>query len=92
MRQERLRSVSLAILAWLATSFLAQPALACSVCFGDPSSAMGQGARAGVFALLAVVGVVLTGLAALLIFWWRRATHLEGQLRASTQGLGARRA
>ncbi len=78
MRQKRLDSVSLAILASLPTSLFAQPALACSVCFGDPNSAMGQGVQAGVLALLGVAGVVLTGLASLLIFWWWRATHLEG--------------
>jgi hypothetical protein len=38
---------------------------------------MSQGARAGVLVLLGVVGVVLTGLASLLIFWMRRAANLK---------------
>ena len=36
-----------------------------------------QGARAGVLVLLGVVGVVLMGLASLLIFWMRRAANLD---------------
>jgi hypothetical protein len=78
MRHARVGGAWLALLAGLAALLPAQPALACSVCFGDPSSAMGQGVQAGVFVLLGVVGVVLTGVASLLIFWWRRAAHLEG--------------
>ncbi len=77
MSQNRLASMSLAILACLGVLLSSQPALACSVCYGDPNSAMTQGAQAGVLVLLGVVGVVLTGIASLLIFWMRRAAHLE---------------
>ncbi len=77
MSRNRLASMSVAILACLGALVSAQPALACSVCSGDPNSAMTQGAQAGVLVLLAVVGVVLTGLASLLIFWMRRAAHLK---------------
>jgi hypothetical protein len=76
--QNRLASISLAMLVCLGALLSAQPALACSVCYGDPNSAMSQGAQAGVLVLLGVVGVVLTGLASLLIFWMRRAARLEG--------------
>ena len=78
MSQHRPAGISLTILACLAVLFSAAPALACSVCYGDPNSAMSQGAKAGVLVLLGVVGVVLTGLASLLIFWMRRAARLEG--------------
>ena len=64
--------------ACLAALLSAQPALACSVCFGDPTSPMTQGVHAGVLVLLGVVGVVLTGLASLLLFWMRRAGKLTG--------------
>ncbi len=77
MSRKRRGSVSLALLVCLAALLTAQPVLACSVCYGDPNSAMTQGAQAGVLVLLGVVGVVLTGLASLLIFWMRRAAHLE---------------
>ncbi len=77
MSQNRLASMSLAILVCLGVLLSAQPALACSVCYGDPNSAMSQGARAGVLVLLGVVGTVLTGLASLLVFWMRRAAQLK---------------
>ena len=77
MSRKRLGSVSLALLVCLAALLTAQPVLACSVCYGDPNSAMAQGAQAGVLVLLGVVGVVLTGLASLLVFWMRRAANLE---------------
>ncbi len=79
MSQNRHASVSVAIVAGLGALLSAQPVLACSVCSGDPNSAMFQGAQAGVLVLLGVVGVVLTGLASLLLFWMRRAAHLEAQ-------------
>lgn len=77
MSQHRPASLSLTILACLGVLLSAAPALACSVCYGDPNSTMVQGAKAGVLALLGVVGVVLTGIASLLIFWMRRAAKLE---------------
>jgi hypothetical protein len=70
--------MSLAIVACLGVLLIAQPVLACSVCYGDPNSAMTKGAQAGVLVLLGVVAVVLTGLGSVLLFWVRRAAHLEG--------------
>ena len=80
MSRRRLGSLSLAILTGgVALVLIAEPALACSVCVGgDPNAAMNQGAQAGMLVLLGVVGVVLTGLAALLLFWRRRAAKLQG--------------
>ena len=77
MSQNRRVRISLTILVCLALLLSAAPALACSVCYGDPNSAMVQGAKAGVLVLLGVVGVVLTGVASLLIFWMRRAARLN---------------
>ncbi len=72
--------MALAIGIGLASLLIAQPALACSVCFGaDPSSSLDQGLRAGMLVLLGVVGVVLTGLASLLLFWVRRAADLRAK-------------
>ncbi len=77
MIRKRLLKLALPILIGLASLLIAQPALACSVCFGgDPNSAMNQGVQAGMLVLLGVVGVVLTGLASLLLFWMRRAAQL----------------
>ncbi len=69
--------MSLASLVGLVFYLSAQPALACSVCAGDPNSALTHGAQAGMLVLLGVIGVVLTGLASLLIFWVRRAANLR---------------
>ncbi len=89
MSRNRQASMSLAILACLGVLLSAQPALACSVCYGDPNSAMAQGAQAGVLVLLGVVGVVLTGFGSLLLFWIRRAAQLEAVEEASQTIPGA---
>ncbi len=72
--------LALTILAGLAWLLTAEPALACSVCFGgDPNSSMNQGVRAGMLILMGVIGGVLAALASLFIFWMRRAARLEAQ-------------
>ena len=85
MTPHRLASLSLTIFACLGALLSAQPALACSVCYGDPNSAMSQGAQAGMLVLLGVVGVVLTGLASLFVFWMGRAAQLKAQLEAGEE-------
>jgi hypothetical protein len=47
--------------------------LACSVCFGDPNSALGQGARWGVFAMIVIVACVLSGIGAFFVFLGKRS-------------------
>ncbi len=76
MIRKRLVHMALAIVIGLATLSSAQPALACSVCSGGSNTALSQGAQAGMLVLLGVIGVVLTGLASLLLFWMRRAANL----------------
>ncbi len=83
MSQKRLASVSLAILACLGVLLSSQPALACSVCAGDPSSPLNQGLQAGMLVLLGVVYVLLGGLASLFVFWMRRAAHQRAQVDAA---------
>ncbi len=87
VRGRRLGGLSLAILIGLVALLSAQPALACSVCAGDPNSALSQGAQAGMLVLLGVITVLLTGLASLLLYWVRRAAYLralEAAGRAAT--------
>lgn len=61
---------------------LVQPVLfselaqACSVCAGDPESAMTQGAMRGVLALGVIVYGVLFGMGGLAITWFVRARRL----------------
>ncbi len=77
MSRHRLTRLWLTMVACLGALLSAQPALACSVCYGDPNAAMTQGAQAGVLVLLGVVCVVLLGLASMLLFWVRRAANLK---------------
>lgn len=53
------------------------PAFACSVCFGNPDSAMGQGARWGVFAMICVIASVLSGIGAFFVFLGKRSAAIE---------------
>ena len=55
------------------------PALACSVCFGDPGSAMSKGAVAGVLFLGGVTVFVLGSVAAAIFVCVRRARNLAGK-------------
>ncbi len=82
MSHRRVTGIWLAVHTCLAILLGAQPALACSVCFGDPNSAMAQGVQAGALVLLGVVGTVLLGLASLLLFWMRRAANLSKEVIA----------
>jgi len=74
--ERRFGRFSLVMLACLAALLVAQPGLGCPVCVGDPMDPLSQGLRAGMLVLLGVVGVVLTGLASLLLFWVHRASKL----------------
>lgn len=59
----------------------ARPVVACSVCFGDPDSAMAKGALMGVYVLGAVIGFVLFGVAGTAVFWVQRGRRLARQSR-----------
>ena len=76
MSRRRPSGFSWMMLACLAAPLVAQPGLGCPVCVGDPMDPLSQGLRAGMLVLLGVVGVVLTALAALMLFWVHRASKL----------------
>ncbi len=61
----------------LATILVAQSAMACPVCFGDPSSPLTKGASNGILFLLAIVGLVQIGFVALFVSFWRRARAMR---------------
>jgi hypothetical protein len=50
-------------------------ALACPVCFGNSDAPMAKATNAGIFFMLAIVGVVLTGFASFFIYLIRRANR-----------------
>jgi hypothetical protein len=60
------------------TLWQAGPALACSVCFGDPDSPLTKGALMGVYVLVGVVGFVLLSIAATGVYWIQRSRRLTG--------------
>ena len=52
------------------------PALACSVCFGDPDSPMVQGAMMGVWFMLGIVASVQIGFGAFFFVYLRRRARI----------------
>jgi hypothetical protein len=67
---------------WAAMMCLSQingAAMACTACFGQSDSPMAKGLNAGVFALLAVIGMVLAGAATFFVFMARRASTVAKQ-------------
>ncbi len=56
----------------LVTLMFVDVASACSVCQGDPSSKMAQGAQAGVLFMAITTYVLLLGMAALVASWFIR--------------------
>ncbi len=69
----RCNSLMISIAALLVSG---SPVAACSVCFGDPDSAMAQGALVGVYVLGGVIGLVLFGVAGTALFWAQRSRRL----------------
>jgi hypothetical protein len=47
---------------------------ACAACFGRSDSPMAKGMNAGIFVLMAVIGMVLAGVASFFVFLSRRAS------------------
>src|SRR5688572_32139250 len=74
-------SVFIRVHPWFILTFLLfvlpQTASACAVCFGDPDSPWSKALNWGVLALLAVVLMVLGGIAAFFIFIIKRARMTE---------------
>ena len=52
---------------------------ACAVCFGDPSSPLTLGAKAGVLFMIGVLGVVLGGIFAAILFFIHRSRIVQVQ-------------
>jgi len=61
----------------LASILVAQSAMACPVCFGDPSSPLTKGATNAVWFLLGIVGLVQAGFVALFVSFRRRARAMR---------------
>jgi len=80
--ERRLRAILLAVL------FLAAPraALACPVCFGQSDSPMAAATNAGIWLMLGVVAVMLSGFASFFIYLSRRMKRLERLAHTASEG------
>jgi len=52
---------------------VAEPAMACAVCYGNPGDPMVKGMNNGIWVLLGLVGFVQIGFVAMFWSFWRRA-------------------
>jgi len=55
---------------------VANPVLACPVCFGNPNSSQMKGVQAGILALLVVTVSVLSGIAGFFFIYLRRRIRM----------------
>ena len=69
--------VAVCVLAVALALALAEPARACTVCFGDPGSAEAKGLRNAILFLLVLVGFVQAGFLRLFWVFRRRAKSLD---------------
>ena len=65
------------VVASLLSVLIAEAALACPVCFGDPNSPMVKSANNAILFMLGIVGVIWIGFAALFWSFWKRARDLR---------------
>lgn len=70
--RNRLKRLILNLLALLAFAVLSPSAQACAACFSQNDGPMARGMNAGIFTLLGVIGIVLCGFFALMIYLVRR--------------------
>jgi hypothetical protein len=66
-------------LALIALAALPQPLLACATCFGVSDSDLAKGMNMGILSLLAVVVIVLGGIASFFIYLARRSAVLSSR-------------
>jgi uncharacterized membrane protein len=69
---KRMKQMTLSISVITLLFVLAPEADACVACFGKTDGKMAEGMNAGIFSLLAVIGSVLFGFAAFMVFIIRR--------------------
>jgi hypothetical protein len=65
-----------AVSAFLALASAPATSIACSVCFGDPSTPQAKAMKVGIFVLLGFIGTVLAGFGGLFMYWMSRSRRL----------------
>ena len=78
-----------AALAALWCAVLAEPVLACPVCFGASDAPQVQGMRMAIFALMGITVGVLGAFAAFFVYLMRRARMTAGTTTVAVQPAGA---
>ena len=63
----------------LLLSGLAHDCVACSTCFGQSNDDLARGMNAGIFSLLAVVAVVLSGFATFFVYLAKRSSAVNAR-------------
>ena len=76
-RKSIMRRASFLAAAGALFSLASTPAFSCAVCFGDPSSPMVHGAKAGVLVLAGVIYFQLMLMGGVAAFWYFRARKLS---------------
>jgi hypothetical protein len=79
MTRRRRLALGFLAAAALGVLVLAEPAAACTVCFGDPGAAETRGLRGAILFLLALVGLVQVGFVSLFLDFRRRAKSLDAR-------------
>ncbi len=80
---------------WLAAALLTalvlqpHPVLACAACYGKSDAPMAQGMNWGILSLLAIIGLVLAGVASFFVYLSRRAVafraaEMTGEIAGAT--------
>ena len=64
------------VMAW---ALCPEPVLGCAACFGKSDSPLAQGMNMGILALLAVISVVLCGVAGFFVYLSRRTAKLTAR-------------
>lgn len=73
--------VSRRVIPWTLTALAAghtASAFACAVCYGKSDAPMAQGMNWGIMVLLAIIGVVLSGVAGFFVYLSKRPALLPG--------------
>jgi hypothetical protein len=73
----RARAIAIAAASAVITLLPFEPALACTVCFGDPNSSETRGLRGAILFLLLLVGLVQVGFVKLFWTFRQRAKSID---------------
>ncbi len=86
----RVKHLILNLLVLWALGAAVPSAEACAACFGQNDGPLAQGMNAGIFSLLGVVGIVLCGFFALMIYLVRRGSAYSDAMNRQVEAIRRR--